>query len=98
MRSLLTLTAQNWDYHISPTGVRMCSGAYASSHQDTDDTGGVGVGRSYALGSNIEGPPVLTWMCVQAISTAHDTPLAHYWVVERLFIGYRTLKKALRTP
>ena len=29
-------------------------GAYASSHQDTDYTG-VGVGRSYALGSNIEG-------------------------------------------
>jgi hypothetical protein len=38
MCPLLTLRAQNWDYHISPTGIRMRSGAYASSHQDTDRT------------------------------------------------------------
>jgi len=30
----------------------------------------------------------LTLMRVEAVSTAHDTPLA-LWVVEELFIGYR---------
>jgi hypothetical protein len=45
-----------------------------------------------------KGPAVLTSMCVQAISRAHDSPLAPLWVVERLFIGYRDVYNQFEEP
>jgi hypothetical protein len=46
-------------------------------------------GRSLGLRLLTKGQAVLTSMRVQAVSTAHDAPLAPLCVVERLFIGYR---------
>jgi hypothetical protein len=47
-----------------------------------------GVVRSSWGRSIIRGPAVLTQMYVQAVSTAHDTPLAPQ-VVEKQCIGYK---------
>jgi hypothetical protein len=49
--------------------IKMRSGAYASSRQDTDYAG-PGVVRSSRPRSITEGPAVLSWVCVLAVLRA----------------------------
>jgi hypothetical protein len=51
------------DHYMLDLRIKMRLGAYASSRQDTDYTGG-GVVRSSRGRLITEGPPVLTLMCV----------------------------------
>jgi hypothetical protein len=62
-------------------------GCATCSENDDADTGG-GVVRSFDPGSVRRGLDAQASMCVEAVSTAYDSPLA-LWVVEKLFIGYR---------
>jgi hypothetical protein len=48
IRPLLTLRAQMADHYVLRVHIKMRSGAYASSRQDTDYAGGVG--RSFGPG------------------------------------------------
>ena len=69
------------------TGIEMRSGAYASSRQDTDYTGG-GVVRSFDPGSVTRSTACLTSVCVQGDLKALICGQARR-VVGTTFFGYR---------
>jgi hypothetical protein len=80
------------------TGLKMRSGAYASSRQGTDYTGGGwGVGRSSWRRSIIRDKAGLTRMCVEAVLKASPillTPLA----VKTSFVGFNVVEAGFEEP
>jgi hypothetical protein len=85
IRPLRALRTQKADHYISPIGIKMRSGQYAATRQDSDAGGGVG--RRSALRSATRGLVCLTLMRVQAVLKARGT-LSGPHVPERLFFGY----------
>jgi hypothetical protein len=79
------------------TGLKMRSGAYASSRQGTDYTGGAWVGGSSWRRSIIRDKAGLTRMCVEAVLKASPillTPLA----VKTSFVGFNDVEAGFEEP
>jgi hypothetical protein len=87
IRSLLILRTQKADpLHVAYRS-KDALGAYASSRQDTDYTGG-GVVRSFDPGAVTRGTACLTSVCIQAVLKAVIYGQAGR-LVETTFSGYR---------